>query len=66
VWRRLADKKPSIRTFNFMFNDKELRHHLKVVFKSRYLIREIIRSGISIDLKKIYISYVDVLKKGFI
>ena len=62
AWEQLKDLKPSRYDFEVIFSKKELRGCLTEMFKSRFLFREIISSGIKMDLKRCYVKYHDVMK----
>jgi hypothetical protein len=66
VWANLKDKQPSLTVFTNVFQSRALRKPLWRLFKSGALLREVVCSGVSMQLKSCYLRHVDTLKRGFL
>ena len=66
LWQQVNSLKPSLASFSKLFKNKEMRPFLSQLFKSRFLMREIMRSSLRSNTKITYLRYVKILLKGFL
>jgi hypothetical protein len=66
LWQQVTNLKPSLSSFSKLFKNKEMRPFFSQLFRSRFLMREIMGSSLRSSTKITYLRYVKILLKGFL